>query len=64
MEHLDESLQKQTACELMSWWFRSVKTLRYRPLHIESGPALTFGWGSQKIVASAFFPETVIELKS
>ena len=64
MEHLDESLQKQIACELMSWWFRSVKTLRYRPRHIESGPVLTFGWGSQKIVASAFFPETVIELQS
>lgn len=64
MEHSDESLQKQIACELMSWWFRSVKTLRYRPPHIESGPVLTCGWGSQKIVASAFFPETVIELKN
>ncbi len=64
MEHLGESLQKQIVCKLMSWWFRSVKILRYRPPHIESGLALTCGWARQKIVASAFFHETVIELKS
>ena len=64
MEHSDESLLKQMACELMSWWFRSVKILRYRPPHIESGRDLTSGWVSQKIVASAFFRETVIESKS
>lgn len=63
MEHSDESLQKQIACKLISWWFRSVKTLRYRPPLIEIGPVLTCGWGSPKIVASAFFLEMVIELK-
>ena len=64
MEHSDESLQKQIACELMSWWFRNVKILRYRPPPIEIGPVLTYGWASQKIEASAFFRETVIESKS
>ena len=64
MEHSDESLQKQIACKLISWSFRSVKTLRYRPLHIESGQVLTCGWASQKTVASEFFPEIFIELES